>query len=91
MNLLEEYRREHREMRRMLMEAGFAPEHAIRLSAEGMGPEELRVRLRVPPHEVGSLDNTHNFHRRQSPKRVGSLPTIMGELIPKPPFKACFR
>lgn len=55
-----------REMGKLLTAYGYDPEHAGRLSEEGMGPYELTDRLRHPPGTVGSLEYTHNIKPRHS-------------------------
>ncbi len=59
------YPSEIREMESMLARAGYSPEHAVSLNAEGMGPFELRVYLSIPSG-IGSLEYTHGFQRRDS-------------------------
>lgn len=53
-------------MELMLRDARYAHprQYAKALSAEGMGPEELRVRMRRPTGAVGSLQYTHNMVKR---------------------------
>lgn len=52
---------ELRVMRAMLARAGYEPEDAEALHAEGMGTEELAERLRVPAGRPGSLTYTHKL------------------------------
>lgn len=49
------------EMRGILLGYGYDAEHADRLVAEGMGPEELRERLSCGAEGVGSLAHTHGI------------------------------
>jgi len=49
--------RERHEMQELLRQAGYSSQHARRLMAEGMGPEELRARLREP----AGLERTHRI------------------------------
>lgn len=53
------------EMETMLMKCGYASAAALakRLNREGMGPEELRERLRVKYGAPGSLRYTHNARK----------------------------
>lgn len=62
---------EERELAAILRARGYAPEDARRLAAEGMGPEELRERLRSRPGAVGSLEHTHGLSRRSNPHAGG--------------------
>lgn len=62
---------EERELARMLEARGYAPSEARRLASEGMGPEELRERLRVRAGAVGSLEHRHGIARRQNPHMGG--------------------
>ena len=48
-----------REMRDLLKDAGYNPKDAKKLQAEGMGPEELKVRLEEP----GGLERTHRLKK----------------------------
>lgn len=50
------------DMKRLLTAAGYAPDHAQQLLAEGMGPLELAERLAISSG-VGSLEYTHGFAR----------------------------
>jgi hypothetical protein len=56
---------EEYEMERMLQAARYKTpkRYAKILSREGMGPEELRSRMRLAPGEVGSLLYTHRFEK----------------------------
>jgi hypothetical protein len=56
--------RELSEMRDLLEAKGYDPRHAIDLFEEGMGPHELEDRLRHRPGSVGSLEHSHNIHRK---------------------------
>ncbi len=57
-----QYRRaEGQEMARILVRGGYGAAETECLQAEGMGPEELRYRLAVPPPAVGSLLYTHGL------------------------------
>lgn len=49
------------EMAGLLQRYGYSPEHAGRLAEDGMGPEELRGRLRMGTSGVGSLEYTHGI------------------------------
>jgi hypothetical protein len=57
-------KRELKEMQGLLTKAGFNGKDAKRLQEEGMGPEELKQRLRRPAGAVGSLEYTHNLERK---------------------------
>lgn len=57
---------EMRENERLLKAAGYRDPkaYAARLVLEGVGPEELRERMRQPYGAVGSLNYTHGFVKR---------------------------
>lgn len=53
-------------MEGMLAAAGYKMprQYAKQLAAEGIGPDELRERMRLSPGAVGSLQYTHRFEKR---------------------------
>lgn len=53
--------RDRNEMRDLLKNSGYDPRDAERLQAEGMGPFELKDRLRHVPGSMGSLGYTHGL------------------------------
>jgi len=68
--------KEREELRELLLWRGYSPAKAARyarlLEAEGMGPDELEGRLRIPSGEIGSLAYTHGYTknpRRKARKR----------------------
>lgn len=56
--------RELLEMQEILQQCGYNTAYAEILQREGMGPHELKDRLRFAPGEPGSLEYTHGYRKR---------------------------
>ena len=61
-----------------LTRGGYDPADAARLQAEGMGPEELRERLKVLPGAIGSLQHSHGLLQRKAPTSTRPSPSGSG-------------
>ena len=58
------------EMQVLLEQCGYNPAYAELLQREGMGPYELKDRLRIEPGSVGSLEYTHGMkYWTEQPRR----------------------
>ena len=60
------------EMQELLSRRGYDPREAVRLQAEGMGPDELKDRLKHKPGSVGSIEYTHAITSKRPTKKPSS-------------------
>jgi predicted RNA methylase len=58
----------------VLTQGGYDPADAARLQAEGMGPDELRERIKGLPGSLGSLQHTHGLRQRNAPAATSHVP-----------------
>jgi hypothetical protein len=75
------------EMQRDLIRHGYEPEHAWTLVDDGIGPYELRNRLKNKPGEAGSLERTHGIHKLSAKKPSARKPSPKKASVRKPSVK----